>query len=241
MGSTDMDMKTLLIVNVIFCFTFSIGLYLQIKIIKAIRREQAMAWEINMCHSIVMIVHFLCSISIETTTYIMPSLSRYTGMWFCYFASFIRGYGASAIIMHSLVVSIYKYIFIVHDEAVRKYGKDKTKKLLFWIILILPVFASVSFMWRPYLHIGEDSAINRCGLHQYPHINRTKALESIGDWLKLAFFCSIDDNDVKNGFDYFLDVSNQVYCFVQSVVGIVITANILEIFFYWKIFRYMKR
>ena len=241
MGSSDMDIKTLLTVIAVFIFIFSIGLYLQIKIIKAIRREQSMAWEINMSHSIVMIVHYICSISIETTTYIIPSLSRYTGMWFCHFALFLRGYGSTAIFAHSLLISIYKYIFIVHDEAVRKYGKDKTKKLLFWIIVIIPVFASVSLMWRPYLHIGEYSAIYRCGLRQYPHTNHTKAYESIGDKLKLAFFCSINDNEVKNGFDYFLDISNQVYCFVQTIIGFVVAINLLEIFFYVKIFRYMKR
>ena len=240
MGSMDIDMKTLVIVDVILIFIFLIGLYLQIKIIKTIRQEQAMAWEINRCHSIVMIIHYIYCISIETTTYIIPSLSRYTGMWFCYFALFVRGYGASAIAAHSLVISIYKYIFIVHAEAVRKYGEDKAKKVLFWVNLIHPVFVSASVTWRPYLHIWDYSE-TRCGLPQYLQTNHTNVHESIGYTLKRVVFCGFDHNDANTDFDYFMYVSNQVYCFVQTVIGGIAGLNLLEIFFYVKIFSYMKR
>ena len=238
MGSTDIDMTTILIVSAILILIFLVGLHLQIKIIKTIRQEQPMAWEINMCHSIVMIIHYICVISIETTTYIIPSLSRYTGMWFCHFGLFLRGYGSTAIFAHSLLISIYKYMFIVHDETVRKYGKDKIKKVLFWINLIHPVFASVSFMSRPYTRY---SATTRCELPQNIHTNHTNVHESIGDTLKEVFFCGLDHNDGNTDLDYFFYVSNQVYCFLQAVIGGVVALNLLEIFFYVNIFCYMKR
>ena len=250
MGSTDIDMKPVLIAAPILIFIFSIGLYLQIKIIKIVRQEQSMSWEINMCHSIVMIIHYIFTISIEMTTYLIPSLSRNTGMWFCYVASFVRGYGASAIVMHSLYISIYKYIFIVHDahdETSIKYGKDTAKKLIFWIKLINPVFASMCFMVRP--HFRPYSEINSCGgpigwqyqVWQNPLPNHTNGYQSIENTLKQLFFCDFDNNDVDNGFDYFMYVSNQVYCLVQTVITFLIAGNLLEIFFYVKIFRYMKR
>ena len=87
-----LDIATLLIRCSVYVFIFSIGLGLQMKIIKAVKEEKAMTWDINLSHSITMIIHFFFTILIDTITYIIPNLKMTFGVWFCYFLLFLRRY-----------------------------------------------------------------------------------------------------------------------------------------------------
>ena len=70
---------TLLVECAIFCVIFVIGVFLQVKIILALKRDQAMAWEMNLAHSIVMIVHWSFKLLVEFVYYIQPSFHEFVG------------------------------------------------------------------------------------------------------------------------------------------------------------------
>ena len=73
------DSNTFIIVNALLSVIFSIGLYLQIKIIIVSKQEKASTWKIDICHSVVMIIHYGIRILFECITYTIPSLHEYTG------------------------------------------------------------------------------------------------------------------------------------------------------------------
>ena len=54
----EQDVLILIVQCVVYCIIFSIGVFLQVKVIIVLKRDQAMAWEINLLHSVVMIVHY---------------------------------------------------------------------------------------------------------------------------------------------------------------------------------------
>ena len=58
MDALGQDVPTLIGGCVIFVAIFTTGVYLQIKVISVVKRDQTMAWEINLLHSVVMIVHY---------------------------------------------------------------------------------------------------------------------------------------------------------------------------------------
>ena len=257
MASHDFDLHTFITPLLIIISIYILGLYLQIKLIKTIKVERSMTWEINMCHSIIMIFHYTFTFAFELTTHVLvdPSIMDYTGSWFCYASFFIRCYGLFSIFLHSLVICVYKYLFIIHDKMVRSFGEKKMKKLIMFIYLIHPVFLSLSFMARS-MFFASSPTLERCGLHQPKHdinsiwywlsvgnkgINSNVTTDPKGGMLKRFFFCGIDDDDVEDGTDYFFYVVNQFYCLLQSFLAFGVLVNMFEIFFYVKIFRFIKR
>ena len=75
-GDGEFDIATLLAFFILLT-VFAIGVFLQIKIIKALKQDRTTAWEIQLCHSIVMLVHFSFVIIFETTIYFVPTLDTY--------------------------------------------------------------------------------------------------------------------------------------------------------------------
>ena len=114
---------------------FSIGTYIQLKIISTCRREKDKTWQIDITHSVGMIILFIFSSMFERVTDYFPEFREYTGTWVCYVAAFIYTLGLYLIAFHSLVVSLMKYVFIVHQNRVLKFGEDKIKKMLFMSVV----------------------------------------------------------------------------------------------------------
>ena len=236
----EVDLATFLTANGLVIFLFFIGLFLQITIIKTVKKERAIAWDINLTHSVVMIIHFSYTIIIEAVTYLIPNLGQYTGIWFCYFGLFLRIYGVSAILCHSLFISIYKYIIIVHMHSVRKFGQGRLKKILFWMNIVLPIFMSLTFTFRP--NNRAFKTYNSCGLYQgTSSVNNVVVQENLGNLWDRIFSCGFGAFDGNSGFEYFTDAITVIFCFGQFIASVLMGLNILEIFFYYRIFSYMNR
>ena len=67
----------------LFCAIFTIGVFLQIKIILTLKRDQTMAWEIDVAHSIAMIVIFSSVSILDTVSYLQPTFNDFFGKWYC--------------------------------------------------------------------------------------------------------------------------------------------------------------
>ena len=168
MISDDFNIVTFLTACLITIPIFFVGVNLQIKTIKTVKLERKMTWEITLCHSVIMIIHFSCTLSFEFFANILPSISDYTGEWFCYVWTFVRGYGLFSVVMHSFWLCVYKYLFIVQNTMVRIMGEERVKRAMLAIYLINPVLTSLSFMVRsPYLL--PSPTFTRCSIHERMH------------------------------------------------------------------------
>ena len=125
---------------------FCAGLFIQIKIILVCKKEKDKTWQIHISHSIVLIIYYTFTIPFDAITYFIPFLSQYTGHWLCYIASFITLYGYYSAGAHTLLISVMKYVFIVHDKKVREIGEDKIKKAFFLINLAHPLLLTILTM-----------------------------------------------------------------------------------------------
>ena len=232
------DELTVIIITMSLVLIYLVGLYLQIKIIMIAKHDKDTTWKIDISHSIVMIIYYAFIISIETTTHVIPNLSHFTGSWFCYFTLYLKLYGLISITVHSLYVSIHKYIFIVYQDKVNNFGKEKARQISFWIYILHPAVFAITWMVRP--HYRAIASINRChGLQSQE--DSKEANETIGGLAQRLFFCGLGNYDGYNSFDYFIYLANQFYCFLQTVVILIVAGNIIEIFIYKKIFHWMKR
>ena len=240
MNSEGFDLTTLLIGCGAIILLFSIGFYLQVRIIKVVKEEKAMAWDITITHSVVMTFHFGLIILLDTITYIFPTFKVHFGTWFCYCLLFIRLYNSSSIALHSLFISAYKYIFIVHNDSTRSFKQDKLKKILFWVYIIFPLLAALSYIIRPSKALAL-SAIHNCGLQKVSSTTNISIHEPIGTMPNQVFFCGVVDYNENDQFAYVTFIITRAFCFLQTIALTAVLLNILEIFFYVQIFRYMRR
>ena len=186
-----------------------------------------------------MIAYYTFRILFEIITYVIPSLHEYTGKWFCYFSLFVLGFGGLSIVSHSLVIAIYKYVLIVHRDLIRVLGEDKASLISFWINLAFPATWAVSILARP--NLPAISSIFNCLGKDVT--KSTEANETSGDMMRRFFFCGFDDyDDNQYGvFGYVMNVTNILGCFLTSVMFFAVVINIIESFFYQRIFACIKR
>lgn len=214
---------------------FGLGLLLQVKIIITARKEKDTTWQIYMTHSIVLIIYYAFTISFDAVMYFVPSLSSYTGIWLCYIASFVTLYCVYSITIRSLLVSIMKFAFIVHDEKIRELGTPKAQKIFLWIFVCFPLFWTVCAIltsdWDAF------SSLNTCFGQQEQVLARYNT--SSGNIMKF-FFCDLDDKGEGGTHTYVLYIIKQCCCVFKSIVTAIISSNLPEAFFYHKTFRRMR-
>ena len=110
-----------------YAVLYFIGLLIQSKTMYVCWKErQGNTWQIHLTYSIAVTIYFSFLIPFSIVSNAFPNLSAHTGQWFCYLAAFILVYGFYIITCNSLLIVIMKYIWIVHDEKVLGWGKEKT-------------------------------------------------------------------------------------------------------------------
>ena len=220
----------------IVCAIFTTGVFLQMKIILTLKRDQTMAWEIDVVHSIAMIVIFSTLIILDTISYLQPTFNNFFGKWYCDLLLYEFLFGFFEILFHSMYISLYKYIFIVHNETVSRIGQQKTKLLLLWSYFIVLVAWTLSLLVRENnLVVFSDTVICSITSNRASYRNTTEV------FTRHIFSCSIDDLDQTNMGNVAVNILTKVVCTSQSIMNVSVALNLPEIFFYLRIFRHMNR
>ena len=220
----------------IFCAIFTTGIFLQVKIILTLKRDQAMAWEIDVVHSIVMIETFTSVLILETINYLQPTFDDFFGKWYCDLLLFVYLFGFFEILFHSMYISLYKYIFIVRNDTVNRIGEQKIKLLLLWSYFVVLIAWTLSLVVREN-NLGEVSDTVDCSITSNRASNENAAEAFTGH----IFSCSIGDLDQTNMGNVVINLLTKFLCTSQSIMNVAVALNVPEIFFYFRIFCHMNR
>ena len=243
MELSGQDLLIFIVECLIFCATFSIGVFLQVKVIAGLKRDQAMAWEINLVHSIVMIVHFTFVSGIYTINCIQINFYHYQLFefpLFRYLVSFVMFFGTSEMGFHSLYISMYKYSFIIHHETVIRIGEQRTKKILLWTYFTGLFAWTLAYIVRPNFDPLQNTL--GCSISNVSGtINGTSIQRTIESFTRNLVSCGIKDLDQGNLGNIVVNVLTKVVCTGQVIATYAVSINVLEIFFYLRIFSHMNR
>lgn len=219
---------------------YVIGVWFHIKIINVSRREKDTTWQCDVTNSVMLVCFNSHSLIIHSLTIFVDNLYLYTGTWFCYTSKVISLYGNFYVLGHSLVISVMKYILIVRWEHVAQYGKEKVKKIFFWINILHPmVMIVLHLINRPDFFWVYDG---------YPQFDRCMG-DPKNNWIgdknksltKLHNLCSYVESSSSNVLNFVSNVLRSSYCWLLVMIYYIICLNILEGIIYCKIFRFMKR
>ena len=220
---------------------FVIGLYLQIKIIRVSIKNRGVNWKVDIQHSIVMTGFFSFRICFEMVTYFIPALHQYTGNWFCYITLLINQFGMVSVLSHSLIIAIYKYVYVMHNPFILFIGENKANLISVWSSIILPAVFAILLTARPSTMLSYYSILNCLGMKAETDTQTDMPLRQK---LKTFFTCGFDDvkyhdrNELSNQIINFVTIAG---CSLTSVLLSIIILNVFEVFCYYRLFAFAKR
>ena len=208
---------------------YLIGVYIHVKIIAVCWNDSdCKAWQIHLINSVSMTICYTFYLPFWTITYAIPNLTEKTGEWFCYLASLIIMYGFYVLTFNSLIIAIIKYFYIVKFETARRSEDQKIKKIFSIIFITFPLL--LSCITTTTKDFKAFTGLSFCFLQ-----SKQKLGQNVGFFRKMIF-C----NPENKGPDHILYLIKQVICGTKNIITSLINTNILEAFFYYKIFKKMK-
>jgi hypothetical protein len=133
-----------------------------------------------------------------------------------------------------------KYVIIVQHKKVRKFGEENVKRIFFWTNIIYPIYHIGMFtLARPDFLIVFDgvSPANRC-LGKSDIFSSQNSNKSA---IKLHNICEFSAPLDKASFEYMIYAGRMTICWFHAVMSYLNFWNILEIFIYCNIFKFMRR
>jgi hypothetical protein len=219
---------------------YIIGFTLHVKIIALSKTTtEAITWKLDITNSSILLVLNSIIMVMHGVTHIVPDLHTYTGRWFCYTYIAVAYYSLLYHIGHSLVVSIFKYVIIVHWQKIRGFGEETFKQVLFWVNILHPLVGlALQFMVRPdFLFVWSGATPgNRCLGEGGDNILHNKSSN-----IKLLGLCEVPEPVDHNWFHDALLMVRKSVCVLETISIYMMALNIFEFFFYYQIFSYAYR
>ena len=221
-----------IISTIVEALLFLIGLFINIKIVLLEwKKRNSIIWQVQIVYSVCSTIYFAFGIPFTSISNAIPHLSEYTGQWFCNLATFIVIYGLTTIAMNSLLVSIMKYTFIVYPLKALKWGHDRVQKIFLATYLAVPfVFGLIVVATKD---LDSYKSLRTCfGFTNNEHEKKL--------W-KRILLCNLTELGIDESASVYLKNSIHTVCAIRSIVSFMTSNNIMEAFFYIKIFKKMKR
>ena len=219
---------------------YVIGVFVNVKIIIVSRKDKGMTWKMDICNSIILIVHYLHIIVMHGVTLLIKDLHLYTGSWFCYVSKILIIYGNAHVTGFSFIVSILKCVMIVHWKQARHFGDERVKQIFFWITLIYPVYMLAMFhvVKLNFLEVYNTiSQANRClgESDMFPDQNPEVAERN------LHHMCELEMPPDLVSIEFVVYIVRTSICWIHVTLAYSNFYNITEAFIYYRIFYFMWR
>ena len=174
-------------------------------------------------------------IFITLTDFIHP-LNEILGQWVCSVYWFEEKISTQMVACHSLVVALLRYVFIVHDKNVREIGKEKLKKLFWYLSICVP---ALTLLWvaTDLEDLDTSPWINRCNGNDHKKF----LLQS---WSSLGFIKTnfhIQSNQMIGYKQKVFTVLRKISKIGQRLWMIILQSNVGEGIIYYKVIKYMIR
>jgi len=221
-----------IISTIIESLLFLAGLFINTKIVLSEwKKSESKTWQIQIVCSVCSTIYFVFDLPFTAISGAIPDLSKYTGDWFCNLATFIISYGIVSITTSSFVISVMKYVFIVHPFKALQWGNDKIQKLFLAVYITIPGLTAM------FVIVTKD-------IESYTYLRmcfgmKTEDLET--DVWKRMFLCNLKEIGIDKSYNTHLQNGIQSVCIIRSILLFLISSNIMEAFFYYQIFKKMKR
>ena len=215
---------------------YVIGIIINAKIVLISWRtkDNNKSWQLHILYSVSCTLLFAFDIPFWVFALEVPNLSSLIGEWICYLALFLNTLLIHIIFMNSLMVAITKYIFVVHWDKALAYGDERIQWIIFTTSLTVEFWIAV--LYTALKKYSDADPVHSCfGIEN----TSSKIKNRFGD---ISFFWCTSKNIAPNGeMGHIYAVILQSLCVFTCIVQHVANSNLPEAFFYYKIYKKMKR
>ena len=143
--------------------------------------------------------------------------------------------GRIYITSHSLIISLMKYCIVVCQEKVRVVGKHKVENLFLFLDILYPtmVFGTLRLIKKDNTFASDP--YQEEFFHQKSITNTNETI------VKLFDACTFDEEFDEISIPYIFYIVRTIVCWILSISIFLNSINVLEVFFYYMIFRCMNR
>ena len=153
------------------------------------------------------------------------------GIWFCHVLSAARYVWIFKVWVFSLLVSILRYLYVVHNEKITNYGLGRVERIfriLYWAVpaglMILHLSLNKNNDGRPWVNYCYESSFN--------------SLSLVSWWYKVKQnFCVYNDYGFTN---HFAEYGLRILCGINVGACLLVFSNLAEAFFYYSIHKHLK-
>jgi hypothetical protein len=242
---SGLDMTTSIIFYVIQCLLLPPTLYVNILVLRMLKRENlSISLELRTA-SIYNIISSIIDLAHQGILKFGFPASVNIGPWYCYVSSVVMVIGMYREVIHSLSLTVFRYIFIIYQE---KLTTDKNRKQVTWLIFIVKWFSILMFSTKFVIFNTDEFVLfwtSICdGSYLIPAIKQdnTTLFEEVTE--RIFYRLSKDDDQalitIFGNVHGELAIVLKVFCVISDVLTIVICLNLMEGFLYYKIAKYMK-
>ena len=210
--------------------------YLQFKVYNLMKREKGLVKNVTQLFVLTQMIFWPFWLLFASSTDFFHPMNELLGQWYCDIGSFLFWFLAYIIAFHSFITALMRYFFIIHQEKVETYGKERIRNIFFALSVCLPLVVAI---WNDLdgNELDAMSFINKCnGRHHKIFLIDTSTLKVLK-----RNFCVFENYDSSGLFSQFWASFLKVSCFTNKLVQLMIGFNLTEGILYYKILSYKIR
>ena len=174
--------------------------------------------------------------AVGSSTFFIYPLSEIAGSWFCVFSFFVMYPAIIFINFHTTVMAMMRYTFIVHDEKVASFGKQRIQSIFHRILGIVPIFMSI---WTYFGAADRDydgsMIINKCNGSYHKIFLLLWSFDEPRDvW---SARCGVK-NIIKGPLS-FIELMKKIQCGANIILTLLLISNIFEGFIYYRTWKHI--
>ena len=213
-----------------------VGECFNIKVFKLMIKENGLVKNITTVLVLVQIIFWPCWLVLVTVTDLIISPNKAIGNWFCHVANFLFYFLGNVITFHSFIIAVMRYVFIIHNEKIQRFGIEKMKKIFLILTVTIPLLVA---MWKVIeaAELDTMSFINKCyGVHHQTFLVETSTLDVFKQ-----NFCQFEEYGQGGSYERVVTLIRQGSCIASKSVMLITGLNISEGIIYIMLLSHMMR
>ena len=211
-----------------------IGERIGFKLILMIKKDRGILRNITLIFIVIQMVLWPLGILFDLIVNLVHPVIEVIGKWFCTGGWILSNIGPFFVFNYSFFVAVMRYVFLVHEEWVSKYGKEKVKWRFLCAIIAV---SSIQTLIKAVSGTSRASVINKCyGYHHKVFLVETSTLRV----LQRKFWDTRDDSPLMF-VDGVIYIFKNILKIVEAMLFLVMGFNISEGFIYRRLFSHLTR
>ena len=220
-------------------FFIIIGMILCSKVLDMVKKEPSIDSQLLKIFCWIQIIFQPILVFFDLTVNLIHPIDDIIGPWFCSLGWLFYSVSTKFILNHSFFTAMMRYVFILHNDIVNKFGKQKFKRYFLFLSFAACMFG-VLVDGIDNKELSRLSFINKC----YGKDHKVFLIESSTLNVLRRKFLEVQRNAIEN----YVGTWQQIYLILLKFMKMVKTSiflitgfNVAEGILYFKLFSDMKR